>query len=152
MKMGRVRACVAAALVAAVWIGCGSSSSTSGPGVDGGSTDGPLGSDANPAGCPATQPATGASCGAPSSTSCSYGCSSCRCGTEGWECEAPGCSGLTPCPIAAPTEGASCATGGGCCGGTQESPCMYPEDASTTTATCTSSVWHVMTSSDAGTD
>jgi hypothetical protein len=29
---------------------------------------------------------------------------------------------------------------------------MYPEDASTTTATCTSSVWHVMTSSDAGTD
>ena len=33
-----------------------------------------------------------------------------------------------------------------------ESPCMYPEDASTTTATCTSSVWHVMTSSDAGTD
>jgi hypothetical protein len=124
-------------LLAALCGACSTSASTSG------TPDG---------GCPATEPAlaTGqstVSC-SPEGLSCSYGCEGCTCLQGHWYCSAPGCSGFRPCPVTPPAEGSSCAVNGGCCGGTQESPCSYPSDAGggPLTAVCNGSIWHLQAS------
>jgi hypothetical protein len=96
------------------------------------------------AACPLQQP-SGACSGSPS---CSYGCTSCECGSDGtWFCTGPSCPAT--CLGVTPTEGDLCVSAGACCpgiavgdtcpvtcnGGTGSATCEAAQDASVAT-------WH----------